>query len=163
MACAVPLFRGTLESMTDWDVIIIGGGPAGTASAAQLAQAGRRVLLLEKEPGPHHKVCGEFISTEAQYYLDKLGLDLLALGAKPIDHVSIVHGSKATLTALPFKALSLSRQVLDEQLLQTAIKNGAEVRRGVNVTGLEPKQGGMNIRLSGAEKAETLFAPAVFL
>src|ERR1700733_7816401 len=158
MACAVPLFRGTLESMTDWDVIIIGGGPAGAASAAQLAQAGRRILLLEKEPGPHHKVCGEFISKEGQYYLEKLGLDLPALGAKPIGHVSIVHGAKITRALLPFTALSLSRHVLDEQILQAAIENGAEVRRGVSVAGLEQMQGGMKIRLSGAEKGETFFA-----
>src|ERR1700733_8134910 len=103
MACAVSLFRGTLEIMTEWDVIIIGGGPAGGAAAVRLAQAGRKALLLEKEPQAHHKVCGEFISTEAQYYLEKLGLDLSALGAKPIDHVSIVHGAKIARTSLPFK------------------------------------------------------------
>jgi len=149
--------------MTSWDVIVIGGGPAGGAAATLSAQAGRRVLVLEKELGPHHKVCGEFISAEAQHYLEKLGLDLAALGAKPIDHVSIIHGAKNMRTGLPFKALSLSRKILDEQILQTAIKHGAEVRRGVSVAGLECVPGGMKIRLSGAGKGETLFAPAVFL
>jgi len=149
--------------MTNWDAIIIGGGPAGGAAAIRLAQAGRRVLLLEKEPVPHHKVCGEFISQEAQHYLGKLGIDLPALGATPIDHISLIHGVKSMRTALPFKALSLSRHVLDEKILQTAIKNDVEVRRGVSVASLEQGQGGMKIRLSGAEMSETLFAPAVFL
>ncbi len=116
-----------------FDVVVIGGGPAGGAAAAILARAGRRVLLLEKETYAHHKVCGEFISAEAQYYLQKLGIDLLALGAKPIDHVCIVHGAKVSRTALPFGAVSLSRYVLDEQILQVAMKSGAEIKRGTTV------------------------------
>jgi menaquinone-9 beta-reductase len=163
MAFAISLRSIALEGMTSWDAIIIGGGPAGAAASIRLAQAGRQVLLLEKEPQAHHKVCGEFISTEAQFYLEKLGLDLRALGACSIDRVSIVHRKKITTTSLPFTALSLSRHVLDEQLLLLAVKNGVELRRGVNVGGIEPMQEGLRIRLAGSEKGEMFSTPAVFL
>ena len=56
-----------------WDVAIAGGGLAGAAAACHLADAGRRVVLLERERGPHHKVCGEFWSIEAQGHLDTSG------------------------------------------------------------------------------------------
>jgi flavin-dependent dehydrogenase len=62
--------------MKSWDAIIIGGGLAGSAAAIELARAGKKVLLLEKEGQAHHKVCGEFISCEAEYYLSALGFDL---------------------------------------------------------------------------------------
>ena len=146
-----------------FDVVIIGGGPAGGAAATLLARAERRVLLLEKEACAHHKVCGEFISPEAQYYLEKLGIDLPVLGAKVIDHVSIAHGAKMTRAALPFTAMSLSRRVLDEQILQAAIKSGARVKRGVHVVGIERARGEVKVHLSGNEKGHTICAPAVFL
>ena len=78
-----------------WDVAVIGGGLAGAAAACDLAEAGRRVVLLERERGPHHKVCGEFWSVEAQGQLDLLagcGRLLPSLGAAPIEHVRIVCG-----------------------------------------------------------------------
>jgi flavin-dependent dehydrogenase len=65
------------------DILIAGGGLAGSAAAIALARAGRRVTLLERETGPKHKICGEFISTEAQAYLRVLGVDPLALPARP--------------------------------------------------------------------------------
>jgi len=43
-------------------VVVIGGGVAGSAAAIRLAQNGQDVLLLEKEPAAHDKVCGEFIA-----------------------------------------------------------------------------------------------------
>jgi len=67
--------------MKPWEVVVIGGGPAGSAAALRLAQNGRSVLLLEKEPAAHDKVCGEFISSDAQRYLRELGLDLTSLDA----------------------------------------------------------------------------------
>ena len=64
--------------------IIIGGGLAGGAAAARLAQLGRPALLIEREAGPHDKVCGEFLSGEAVTALGKLGLDCRRLGGVPI-------------------------------------------------------------------------------
>lgn len=112
------------------DVVVIGGGLAGAACAQQLAASGRDVVVVEREAGPHDKVCGEFLSGEAVSYLHALGVDLDALGAVPIRTVRLSHGGLSSARALPFPALSLSRRALDEALLARAAAAGAEVRRG---------------------------------
>ena len=48
-----------------YDLIVIGGGPAGTSAAITCARSGARVLLLERGRFPRHKVCGEFVSAES--------------------------------------------------------------------------------------------------
>jgi flavin-dependent dehydrogenase len=62
------------------DLIVIGGGPAGTSAAITCARNGARVLLLERGRFPRHKVCGEFVSAES---LDLLA-GLLAPQDKPL-------------------------------------------------------------------------------
>lgn len=117
---------------------MIGGGPAGSACAAELAAAGRQVILLERQRDPCDKVCGEFISQDAILHLEALGLDLLALGARPITAVRLAAGRRTAAVALPFSAFSLSRRVLDEALLRRAEGAGVDVRRGRRVCRLEP-------------------------
>ena len=84
--------------------LVIGGGIAGAALAAHLAQAGRAVLLVERRAGPHDKVCGEFISGEAALYLDDLGVDLAALGAVRMRVVRLAARRRMTTVPLPFPA-----------------------------------------------------------
>src|SRR5581483_12095041 len=91
------------------ETLIIGGGPAGAACAAHLADAGHEVMLIERTSAPHHKVCGEFISIETQAALARLGIDAAALGAAAIEDVSIYAGRKSVRARIPFRALSLSR------------------------------------------------------
>lgn len=124
-----------------YDALIAGGGVSGGALAIDLARAGRNVVVIERESGPHDKVCGEFLSFEAEHYLARLGVSPVALGAVPIGTVQLVRGHRPVSARLPFQALSLSRRVLDEALLQLAIKEGAEVRRGVRVKALAKKNG----------------------
>src|SRR5918993_2383219 len=60
--------------MCDYDVIIVGGGPAGSSAAIHLARAGGRVLLAEQERFPRAKLCGEFISPECLAHFGRLGV-----------------------------------------------------------------------------------------
>ena len=113
--------------------LVIGGGLAGAMAAMRLATAGRDVVLLEKERGAHHKVCGEFLSPEAVEYLRQAGADAEDLGAALIDRLRISAGRTVVETRLPFEALSLSRGVLDAALLERLRETGCEVRRGVMV------------------------------
>jgi flavin-dependent dehydrogenase len=115
------------------DTIIAGGGLAGGAAAALLAQGGLRPLLLERTAGEHDKVCGEFLSTEAQAHLAALGLDATRLGGSPIDRVRLVSGHRVAEARLPFTALGLTRRRLDAALLDHAAAAGAKVERGVTV------------------------------
>lgn len=111
-------------------VVIVGGGVAGSVAACLLARAGQPVQLIERERLPKHKVCGEFLSCEAQAYLSDLGIDLAAMGAVPITHLRLTRGNKMAMEKLPFLGLSLSRRALDEALLDRAQTLGAEVLRG---------------------------------
>ena len=142
------------------EVLVIGGGPAGAAAAAALAAAGRRVVLIERTPGPHDKVCGEFISQEAAQYLHALGIEPRALGAEPIEAVRLSAGEPVAAAALPFTALSLSRRVLDEAMLRGAVARGAELLRGVRVRALQRHQSGWQARL---EDGALVAGDAVFL
>ncbi len=112
---------------------IVGGGIAGAAAACALAMAGHAPLLIEREVGDHDKVCGEFLSVETVAGLRALGVEPLALGAKPIGEARLAHGRRLARSRLPFAALSLSRRVLDEALLAHAVTLGARVERGRGV------------------------------
>lgn len=120
-------------------LIIAGGGLAGAAAACALARAGTEVRVLERSTGPADKICGEFLSPEAQHYLARIGLDPWALGGHVISRMRLVRGGRVVESALPFRGLGLSRRVLDEALLAHAAACGAEVRRGVTVTGPSPE------------------------
>ena len=133
------------------DAVIIGGGLAGAAAATRLAAAGREVVVLEREQGPHDKVCGEFLSGEAARYLGALGLDLPALGAVPIVAVRLAHRATLAEVPLPFPAYSLSRRVLDEAVLARAAAAGATIRRGARVAALTRSGAGYHARLVDGE------------
>jgi flavin-dependent dehydrogenase len=119
-------------------VVVVGGGPAGATAACLLAQAGRPVLLLERQATPQHKVCGEFLSGEALGYLRGLGVDPVAHGAAPITAMRLVHRGRTAESRLPFPAAGLSRRAMDELLLRRASALGAEVQRGVFVRSAAP-------------------------
>lgn len=138
--------------------MIVGGGPAGAAAACILAGAKRSVLLIERDAGPRHKVCGEFLSVEAQAYLAHLGIDLDALGASRISRLRLFRKRKLTEVGLPFVARGLSRWTLDEALLQQAQSRGARVFRGRTVRSIsaDPLQ-------IDTDASDLVSADAVFL
>ena len=133
------------------DALVIGGGLAGSALAQILARAGRDVTLVERESGSHDKVCGEFLSHEAIFYLRRLGLDLENLGAVPIDSVGLAARRDMITCPLPFDAFSLSRRRLDEALIHGAGEAGAEILRGSGVNALVEENGLWTARLANGQ------------
>jgi flavin-dependent dehydrogenase len=125
--------------MTDAPVVVVGGGLAGSAFAIARARQGRAVTVLERTNGAHHKVCGEFLSAEAQTLLAKLGLDVWAMGASPVTELGLEFGGHLVRVKLPFRGAGLSRLRLDQALLDAAAKAGAQVLRGVTVTRIDPQ------------------------
>nr|WP_310524618.1 FAD-dependent monooxygenase [Polymorphobacter sp.] len=117
--------------------IIIGGGLAGASAATRLAQLGHAPLLLEREPGPHHKICGEFLSVEATSHLAALGFDVARLGGARIDTMRLHIGRRTATAKLPFVATGITRQCLDAALLDYAAEQGAQIQRGTSVRNLE--------------------------
>ncbi len=120
------------------DALVAGGGLAGAAAAAWLARGGLKVKLLERDLHPQHRICGEFLSWEAQAALADLGVDLARLGAVPIRNVRLVAGARVVTAPLGFTGQSLTRHRLDAALLETAAHAGVEVQRGCQVRSLEP-------------------------
>ena len=118
------------------EVLILGGGVAGCAASIALARKGRSVTLIEREPTPRHKVCGEFLSGEALEDLHALGIDVASLGAVPIDHVRLAAARRAAEAPLPFPAASLTRKALDTALIAAATAAGVRVKRGRSVQSL---------------------------
>jgi flavin-dependent dehydrogenase len=139
------------------DVVIAGGGLAGAAAGARLAQAGVDVTIIEREAAPVDKICGEFLSAEAQAYFARLGLDVERLGGHAITHLRLVRGGHAVTTRLPFRGLGLSRKVLDEALLQYAGSQGAKILRGYSVNHVSTASGiALDVAGRGVLRPETL-------
>jgi len=119
-----------------YDIIIIGAGLAGCSAAIQLADQGFRVLLLEQQQYPTHKLCGEFLSVEVISIFERLGvLDAVRqAGAVPIRHAYITTSTGASFRSqLPGVALGLSRYQLDWILFQRSRQLGARCLDGTVV------------------------------
>ena len=143
------------------EVLVIGGGVAGCAASIALARKGRGVTLIEREPTPRHKVCGEFLSGEALEDLHALGIDVASLGAVPIDYVRLAAARRAAEAPLPFPAASFTRKALDTALIAEAIAAGVRVERGRSVQTLARTASGMwQATLSDDDRFE---APTAFL
>ena len=117
-----------MKNISTFDVIIIGGGLAGLTNAIHLSKFKQRVLLIEKNSYPKHKVCGEYISNEVLPYLNSLGIDPILEGAKQISKVQ-VSTTKGNLIEgdLPLGGFGMSRYFLDSLLLKKALFNGVQV------------------------------------
>ena len=134
--------------MSARDVIVVGAGPAGAASAILLAERGWSVTLLDKAAFPRPKICGEYLSPESARILDRLGV-LKAVdeaGALPLRGMKIVApdgtviiGSYPTTGPWPSHrdyALAIVRERLDQILVARARSLPVDVRERHRVTGL---------------------------
>ncbi len=136
------------------DVVIIGAGPGGSATAAYLARAGIDVLLLDKASFPRDKTCGDAVSAQGVEILDELGIGsrLRRTGFKT-PAVTIVSPAGHKLRAdippaegLPRYGIVVKRLELDQMVLEAAQAAGATFVDGVHVRGMEPvEEGGWTI------------------
>ena len=131
----------------EFDVVIAGGGPAGSSLAMLLRRAGCTVALVDAARFPRHKICGEYVPPAALPMFARLGVldSILALGPRrPVGMAVISPDGTEVLGryAGAARGLSLRRYDLDHALLEGARRDGAVVLERSRVTALQRRPGG---------------------
>lgn len=155
--------------MTRWnaEVIVVGGGPAGSSLAARLARAGCDVMLVDRATFPRDKPCSEYLSPQAGRLLEDLGvLETLDAGDRArLVGMRVTAPDESTFTGhfadvaryIPHRpwGLAVRRTILDHVLLERARLGGVDVREGVVVRDLLREGGsvvGVRVMHDGAEQ-----------
>lgn len=113
-----------VQEKNNFEIIVIGGGLAGLCNAIHLSKFGKKVLLIEKNNYPKHKVCGEYISNEVLPYLDFLEVNPFEFGAVKIDEFELSTTKNKVIAAkLPLGGFGVSRYTLDFELYKKALQN----------------------------------------
>ena len=161
--------------MSDADVIIVGGGPAGASTAFALARAGANVLVVDRERFPRDKACAEYLSPQASRVLHDMGV-LGEIEARAPSHLAgmIVRAPSGRQLRGDFVAahgyrgfrdrgLAIRRRVLDVVLLETATKAGARVAEPMRVTDVkrDPRGRVRGVLASSEAGTRELTAPVV--
>jgi menaquinone-9 beta-reductase len=125
----------------NYDLIVVGGGPAGCAAAITAARRRGSVLLLERGRYPRHKVCGEFISPESVAVLSSLMLaedrSRLIDAAPKIPLMRIFVDGRTIGARITPHAISLTRHELDLALWRSCEAAGVDARQNVTTDRIE--------------------------
>ena len=158
-------------SVSRYDVIVVGSGPAGATAALLLVRSGWRVAVVEKASFPRRKVCGEFVSATSWPLLDALGVgDELARGAGPIvRRVGVFAGPSKVTAPMPSNGNAIdggravSREALDSVLLRHAAASGAIVFQPWTVAAFASDAGRHFCSIENRERGEqcVLEAPVI--
>src|SRR3954469_21332420 len=133
----------TRPHSTEYDCIVIGGGPSGSTTATLVADAGFRTLLLERDLEPRRKV-GESLMPESYWGFDRLGVIVYLKPGPFVQKVGVHFVSSSGRESSPFlftrhdprecsRTWDVERAKFDHFLLENAAKKGVEVRRGTRV------------------------------
>src|SRR5882724_3058566 len=156
-----------VESIGEFDIAIVGAGPAGSACATWLTRAGMSVALVDKAFFPRDKPCGEYQSPEIQRIFDSLDVKDKILAANPArlkgmriwtDDGNSFQGDFSSDPNSPIYGLSLPRRILDDILMKHAKEQGASmfegftikqiVSPGQRITGIEGHLDGQKVQLN---------------
>ena len=138
------------EAGPQWDAVVIGAGPAGSACAWHLAHRGRRVLLLERNIFPRDKSCGDGLTPHSIGLLDEMGILERFADARRIAGVRIVHrGPPVRHRYFPYGELAgphnygliVPRLLLDAAIAEAAVAVGATLSVGTRALALHVEEG----------------------
>jgi flavin-dependent dehydrogenase len=144
----------------EYDAAIVGGGPAGSTAAILLAQAGRKVVVLEREKFPRFHI-GESLLPYSLSAFDRLGvreeLDQWAVDKRG-GEVATACGTRAIkfhfangFRLKHTRAYQVERATFDEMLLRRAERAGAEVREETSVSNVDLFDSGVTLHTTGGE------------
>ncbi|MGA7835876.1 MAG: geranylgeranyl reductase family protein [Acidimicrobiales bacterium] len=144
--------RGTI-----YDIVIVGGGPSGSACAYWLANAGWNVCLIEKKHFPREKTCGDGLTPRSVYQLSEMGLEGIVAANGHRYQGLRAFGFGASLEMpwpehpkFPNYGYTITRFNLDGLVAENAAKHGAVVLNGVEALGLVDAAPGRDGQLVGA-------------
>jgi menaquinone-9 beta-reductase len=146
-----------------YDAVVIGGGPAGSATAILLAQAGWSVAVVEAKAFPRRKVCGEYLSATNRPWLAKLGVldQVMEFAGPAVSEVGLIAADSLTRAPLPRHdgelggfGFSIDREHLDTLLLDRAVQLGAHVLQPCQCTGFQSTADGFRVVISPRESEQ---------
>lgn len=169
----VSVSNRSAKQSSNYDVIIVGGGPAGSVMAWSLARNGINVLLLERARFPREKVCGDFIEPRGLRILERLGcLQALEQASPlPITHVAMFLQSKCAYRGsipfyghardLPPHGYIIPRDILDDNIMRCAIDAGATVKQESAVKSVLSAKNGVAVTVQHGSTQQSYHAHLV--
>lgn len=151
----------------DSDVIVVGAGPAGSATAHYLAIAGYDVILIDRCKFPRDKVCGDFVSPVSQVELARLGVNRtsefksanrIRKAAVFLDGNKLVSRIVPKVQGLPRYGCVVPRIILDKLLLDSACREGAVFLESHKAEGIRVKHRSVEVDVEGPDGKITLKA-----
>ncbi|MCP3978845.1 MAG: NAD(P)/FAD-dependent oxidoreductase [bacterium] len=152
---------GTGPARDDYDVVVIGAGPAGTTAATLIAREGRSVLMLERDRFPRY-VVGESLMPATYWTLQRLGLWERVKQDGFVKKHSVQFFSKGGRSSTPFyfhefdghessQTWQVDRERFDQLLVEHAVSSGVEMRDHANVKQVlfeDGRAGGVEVELA---------------
>jgi geranylgeranyl reductase family protein len=136
--------------VTDYDVIVAGGGPSGSTAAITLARAGVRVLLLDRARFPREKPCGGGVTGRARAAAP---VDLEPVVEQRVNKVRFSYRLGAFFDyEYPETLVWMTQRLrLDAYLVEQAVAAGAELRQGCQTRGVSAQRGGITVETRSGE------------
>lgn len=136
--------------MIIWDLVVVGGGPAGLSAAHAAARAGVRTLVVERATHPRYKTCGGgLIGTSLAEVAGRIEVP----AHDQVDRVTVTRDGGRAFTRRhsgPLLAM-VRREEFDDRLRAAAVAAGAEVREGVAVRAVEQDPAEVRLRMADGE------------
>jgi len=130
-----------------FDVIIVGGGPAGATAARSLARGGARALVLDRAAFPRHKPCGGGLTWRALKRFPDVEAAIPRISAHPIRRIYMeAPGGASVAVETEQPTILLVRRIEFDNLLMTMAREaGAEVAEGTDITRVSEREAGVRL------------------
>ena len=154
----------------DGDIVVVGAGPAGAATAAHLARVGLKVILIDRQTFPRDKVCGDFVGPVAILELERLGVaslpafrnsNIIQNAALYLDGQHLITSSIPRIPGVPSYGRVIPRIVLDKWIADAASAAGARLLQGHRVQQFDVDAEGVTVHVAGPSGASVLRVRAI--